>query len=169
MKTRLKDHLSHPLRALLCMLLCVQLGLISAIPLPLQACADTAEMEEGASLNAIEIAETTEAHEPNAIVAEEARFPTLDDYLKDNLEGKIIGDREDKSAMARSFSLFSRDEDTQFADSGHTLYMKYTLVDADIIGEDDTIDDVYENERWMDALLGQYDIAVDLLDPGELS
>lgn len=168
-KTRLKDHLSHPLRALLCMLLCVQLGLISAIPLPLQACADTAETEEDASLNAIEIAETTEAHEPNAIVVEKARFPTLDDYLKDNLEGKIIGDREDKNMMARSFSLFSRDEDTQFADSGHTLYMKYTLVDADIIGEDDTIDDVYENERWMEALLGQYDIAVDLLDPGEQS
>ncbi len=56
---------------------------------------------------------------------------------------------------------------SSFQESGHTLFLKTTLLDAPAAGADSTFDAVYGREDWMNLIAGQYDSTLDLLDPGE--
>lgn len=175
------------------MLLAVQLGLLLNLPLPERAFANEGagplakeyaqrvEKEEKvagpmANMSAEGAGETTG---DDALGSEMIApvFPQRDDYLASNTSEDIVGMALDEAKaeeeaslgpglIGHVMSLLAREEASGLVDSGHTLYMKYTLVDARIVGEDESLDDVYAHADWMEALLGQYDISVDLLDPG---
>ncbi len=96
-------------------------------------------------------------------------YEQRNDYLRDNLDGDA------KDALAANENLldplisalgFQREK---FRDTGHTLYLKLTLVDRALKGTDTTFESLFFDSGWMEAIAGQFDLTADLLDPGEAS
>ncbi len=91
--------------------------------------------------------------------------PTRAAYLHENVDQRTAP-VEEPGILKTAFAWFSGDDPCRLEDSGHTLYLKSTLLDGAAAGDDMTFDAVYGREDWMDLVAGQYDSCLDLLDPG---
>lgn len=92
-------------------------------------------------------------------------YELRDDHLAEATDQSIAPVDEPAPALTFLAGLFGQDLST-FQDSGHTLYVKNTLYDAQAAGSDRTLDAIYAREDWMAIIAAQYSFAADLLDPG---
>ncbi len=92
--------------------------------------------------------------------------PTRDACLEQGLDESLAPTTE-PPLLKKAAAWFTGTELSSFEESGHTLFLKTTLLDAPAAGADVTFDAVYGRDDWMSLIAGQYDSTLDLLDPGE--
>lgn len=93
-------------------------------------------------------------------------YQLRDDYVMGRLDEDLVPTASDDGIFALLAHLMGIRSET-LSDSGHTLYIKSTLYDAQVAGLDSTLDAIYDRDDWMDIIAGQYGSSVDLLDAGE--
>lgn len=93
-------------------------------------------------------------------------YPTRTTYLQENID-QAHAALHQPNPVETLLAWISGTDPAQMDDSGHTLYLKSTLLDAKAAGADTSLDAVYARSDWMDLIAGQYDSCLDLLDPGK--
>lgn len=107
--------------------------------------------------------------EEEAVSTSEQHVSAVHESRDDYLEGRVDRNRAQVSQpniLQRAIAWFTGADLSSFRESGHTLYLKTTLLDAGAAGTDITFDAVYARADWMNLIAGQYDSTLDLLDPG---
>lgn len=98
------------------------------------------------------------------------RYPDRSDYIAEHADTDkvdVVDRKQNESLIDRFLSFIGLQDSDALKDSGHTLYLKYTLFDEDRISDDETLDSVYARANWNEILFAQYNICTDLLDPGD--
>lgn len=92
--------------------------------------------------------------------------PTRDACLEQGLDEGLAPATE-PPLLKKAAAWLTGTELSSFEESGHSLFLKTTLLDAPAAGTDVTFDAVYGRDDWMSLIAGQYDSTLDLLDPGD--
>ena len=112
-------------------------------------------------------------------------YPQTEEYLGQHLDMSLIQDTSpshddnNPSPLSGFQTLFSLSMNyaralgaslakPKLRDSGHTMTVKYTLADADVLAQDATLDSIWAHQQTaLDTIVGQYESAVHLFDASD--